>query len=259
MTGSTPRPASFPLVKDILGNDAGKALISDLGDGLRAHVVPRPGTGLNVSTHRRVYRALVPVTTDSFAADMTPYWRQRSQEGYLERLHEFVLVEDDTGAMVGWTGFHLLPHDEHTIIYIDSTGMVRGHQSRGVMRRLMRERIHGCDAVRSGDGRPVYLTARSESPVFYRLMGGLISDPGNLFPHPTAEPPAEVIACAEDLAEWLGQRDLLAPSGLALEGAYGTLDELYDELPSTGDPVLDRLFRDRLGPLDAYLLVAPLR
>jgi hypothetical protein len=33
------------------------------------------------------------------------------------------------------------------------------------------------------------------------------------------------------------------------------LDELYGELPSSSEPTLDRMFRNSLGPLDAYLLI----
>jgi hypothetical protein len=198
------------------------------------------------------------VTTRSFGADMTPYWAQRGKEGYLERLAEFVLVADPVGTIVGWTGWHVLRCDEHVIVYLDSTGMVPEWQSAGVMRSLMRTRLHEGVLADCPTDRPVYLTARSESPVFYRLMRGLLPG-GQLYPHPTAPPPADAVRCAEDMAEWLGQRDLLERDTLAIRGAYSGLDTLYGELPTTGDVDLDKLFRGQLGPLDAYLLVARAR
>jgi hypothetical protein len=249
---------TLPAVTDVLGPGLRQALIVPLAEGLTGYIVNRPADTLDRSTHRRVYSALVPVTTSSFAADMTTYWAQRSKEGYLERLAEFILVADADGTMVGWTGFHILPYEDRTLVYIDSTGMVAQRQSRGVMRRLMRSRVADSMLPRCQDDLPVYLTARSESPVFYRLMRGLL-DGCELFPHPTLAPPPEIVACATLLADWLGQSTLLNPNTLAVEGAYQALDMLYGELPTTGDPHLDTLFRGRLGPLDAYLLVTRAR
>lgn len=246
--------SSLPLVAEVLGDDVRHAQSVDLGDGLTALVVEQPGQALTISTHRRIYQALVPVTTSSFAADMTSYWAARSKEGYLERLAEFILVADAQGRMVGWTGYHILRHDEHTIVYLDSTGMVPEGQSRGVMRRLLQDRVRVGLKAKCPTDQPVFLTARSESPIFYRLMRGLLPD-AELFPNTSAPVPDDVAACAFHLADWLGQRHILEPSTLALRGAYDTIDELYGELPTTGDAELDELFRGRLGPLDAYLLI----
>lgn len=252
-----PGLGDLPTVKDVLRESIQDSQAVALDGGLTAFVVDRPGRALNMSTHRRIYQALVPVTTRSFAADMTPYWAQRSREGYLERLAEFVLVTDVEDRMVGWTGYHVLPFDEQTIVYLDSTGVVPERQSRGVMRTLMRNRVtHGVPA-KCPPGRPVYLTARSESPIFYRLMRSLLPH-AELFPRPATSIPADVARCALALADWLGQRHLLDPETLAIRNAYDTLDELYGELPTTGDAGLDELFRAQLGPLDAYLLVGKL-
>jgi hypothetical protein len=259
MTMKIPFPLEvLPVVSDVLSTSIEKAEAIPLETGLTAYVVTRPGETLNRSIHRRIYSALVPVTTRSFAADMTPYWAQRSKEGYLERLAEFVLIANAKGAMVGWTGFHILPHDKVTLVYLDSTGMIPEWQSRGVMRKLMWARIHGAALSGCPSDRPVYLTARSESPVFYCLMRGLLTT-YELFPHPTLPVPPDIAECGMLLAEWLGQRHLLNTSTLALQGAYNALDELYGELPTTGDPDLDTLFRERLGPLDAYVLIGRVR
>jgi hypothetical protein len=257
-TGKLSLLKRLPAVADVLGAGLRQAEVVPLTEELTGYVVNQPADTLDRSVHRRVYDALVPVTTSSFAADMTAYWAQRSKEGYLERLAEFVLVADADDAMVGWTGFHVLPYEDRTLIYIDSTGMVSQRQSRGVMRRLMRSRVGKSMLPRCRTDLPVYLTARSESPVFYRLMRGLLDGP-ELFPHPTLPPPPDIVACARLLADWLGQSALLNPNTLAVEGAYQALDVLYGELPTTGDPHLDTLFRDRLGPLDAYLLVSRAR
>ncbi|WP_440901269.1 GNAT family N-acetyltransferase [Actinosynnema sp.] len=228
--------------------------------GLTAFVVDRPGRVLTLSAQWRIYDALVPVTTRSFGADMTPYWAQRSKEGYLERLAEFVLIASPEGRMIGWTGFHVLPYDRRTLVYLDSTGMVPEQQSRGVMRKVMRERIHEAVLPACRPDLPVYLTARSESPVFYRLMRGLLQEEHHvLHPHPSLPVPEDVADSALDMATWLGQGAILDRTTLAIRGAYDGLDELYGELPTTGDADLDKLFRGQLGPLDAYLLAGRVR
>jgi hypothetical protein len=85
-------------------------------------------------------------------------------------------------------------------------------------------------------------------------MRGML-DSAELYPQPAATPPEDVVRCAVELARWLGQESLLDASTLILRGAYDTLSELYADLPVAGDPVLDAMFRDQLGPLDAYLLI----
>lgn len=253
MGENRPTP-DLPIVSDVLGSAiAEKAAMPILGN-LTAFIIPRPGEILTIADHRRVYEALVPVTTQSFGADMTPYWALRSREGYLERLAEFIIIGDESGHMVGWTGFHRLSFGDYTTIYIDSTGMIPGRQSRGVMRELLRARIKETALTAFPPDHPVYLTARSESPVFYRLMRGLLGG-APLFPQPGTAVSADIGQCAADLATWLGQSAILDPATLMLNGAYDSLDALYGELPTTGDAELDAMFRRQLGPLDAYLLV----
>lgn len=242
----------LPTIKGVLGETALPGY--PLANGLTAFVIARPGDALTRTVHSRIYEALVPVTSKSFGADMTPYWAQRAREGYLERLAEFALVAaDDNGAICGWTGYHRLIFDDLTIIYLDSTGVIPDWQSRGCMRTLMqilvRSALTGCP-----ENRPVHLTARTESPIFYRLMRSLVN-PRDLFPQPASGPPPDVVRSAVALAKWLGQEPLLDASSLILRGAYDALDELYGDLPVTGDPVLDDMFRKQLGPLDAYLLI----
>ncbi|WP_377272032.1 hypothetical protein [Peterkaempfera sp. SMS 1(5)a] len=258
MTTTQQQPA-LPAVADILGSAAAGCETLDLGAGLTATVIVRPGAVLNLSAQERVYAALIPVTTSSFGADMTPYWAQRSKEGYLERLAEFVLIAGEDGRMVGWTGFHVLPYDGFTLVYLDSTGMVPTRQSGGVMRRLMRDRVTGAAVAACPAGSPVYLTARTESPIFYRLMRGLLPAPEALHPQPSAAAPGDVVEAARHLARWLGQEGILDAPALTVRGAYDALDALYGELPTTGDAELDKLFRGQLGPLDAFLLVGRVR
>ena len=75
-------------VPSILGSESDAAQQIRVDDDLTAYVVSRPGQVLEISTHRAIYDALIPMTSESFGADQTTYWMLRRREGYLERLAE---------------------------------------------------------------------------------------------------------------------------------------------------------------------------
>lgn len=244
---------NLPLVSDVFGEGIHAAEVFSLPNGLTGYAIAEPGKTLSKAIQSAIFSALVPVTSSSFAADMTPYWALRREQDYFGRLAEFVVIEDGNGRMVGWTGYSVI-HGAVTNLYIDSTGMAPGGQSRGTMREVLRTRLVGNAVQKQSRNERIYISARSESPIFYKLLRGLVGAE-NVYPSPVAATSAEVLACGRDLAAWLGQTDILEPGTLVLRGAYAMLDELYDELPSTGDAQLDQLFRHQLGPLDAYLLI----
>ena len=221
---------------------------------LTGYAVSDPGTVFDEATRDAVYAALVPVTTWSFGADMTPYWAGRRQQGYFARLAEFIAVADGDDRMVGWTGYSHLRKNGYANVYIDSSGMIPPYQGKGIMRAIWSTRLSGHAFQRFAGVGELYVSARSESPVLYKLLRAI---PGvsQLYPNTRAGIPPHVLACGRELASWLGQADLLQQDSLTLKGAYAALDALYGELPSTGDASLDQLFRAQLGPLDAFLLV----
>lgn len=250
-----PAAVSLPLVADALDVGAIGAHRFELPAGMTGHALPEPGRALSGAQQDALFEALVTVTTASFAADMSAYWAHRREDRYFDRLGEFVLVADRGGHWVGWTGYQTFAGHDFTNVYIDSTGMVGRDQSRGIMRAVFQERIGGVALPRLLERGTVFVSARSESPVFYKLMCSVVS-PEALFPQARAKLPADIAACARHLASCLGQAEILQLDSLVLRNAYGhILDELYGELPSCGVPELDRLFRSELGPLDAYLLI----
>lgn len=244
---------NLPRLKAVLGRDLETAQFFRLPGSLSGYAVTQPGSTLREATQQAIYAALVPVTTASFGADMTQYWRQRQQDSYFERLDEFVLVADPDGHVVGWTGYSTIRRDSYTNIYIDSSGMIPVVQAQGVMKALMHARLVEDAFIRHDRHRSLYLSARTESPIFYRLMRGLSTSP--VFPHPELSLPDDILQCGQDLARWLGQEAILSPGTLLLRNAYAVVETLYGELPVTGDGDLDRMFREQLGPLDAYLLI----
>lgn len=225
----------------------------DLPENLRGYSVLDPGAVLDRGTQDEIYSVLVPVTTSSFGADMTPYWAGRRDQGYFSRLAEFIFVADAEDQIVGWTGYSVLNFEGYQNIYIDSSGMIPSRQSRGIMRALWAKRLVN-NAFAHNRSQRLFVSARSESPILYKLFCGLVGR-DRVYPNVGGALPEHIVRCGADLAAWLGQSAILERERLIVRGAYANLDALYDELPSTGDQALDRLFRKELGPLDAYLLV----
>ena len=226
----------------------------NLPENLRGYSVFDPGVILDAKTQEEIYSVLVPITTSSFGADMTPYWSQRRQQGYFNRLTEFIFIADPEDQIVGWTGYSVLKFEGYENIYIDSSGMIPAKQSRGIMRAVWAERVGNNAFAHNNRAGRLYVSARSESPILYKLFCGLVGRE-SVYPNVGGSLPDHIIRCGADLAAWLDQSALLERERLVIRGAYANLDALYDELPSTGDSTLDRLFREELGPLDAYLLV----
>lgn len=244
---------SYPLVSEVLGTSVAHGEHFELAVGWHGIAFASPGLALTPVTQEALYRALVPISTSSFGADMTDYWRDRSANGYFERLSEFVVVADELDQIVGWTGYSVLDPGSFVCIYIDSSGVVPTAQSRGVMRDVLQRRLCAGAIDRLHASRRLYVSARSESPIVYKLMCGIVG-PSNLFPNPDLRTPPDVLECGKVLAAWLGQAALIEEGSLIVRNAYANLDKLYGNLPVTGDPALDTMFHNSLGPLDAYLL-----
>ena len=225
-----------------------------LPGGMRGYAVAEPGLAFDLSTQETIYATLVRVTSLSFGTDTTAYWAERREQRYFARLAEFIALVDPDDTVIGWSGYSYFRDRDAGFIYCDSTGLAPGYKTRGVMREMAAARLTQFAFKRYADPGRLYVTARSESPIVYKLTRDI---PGvkRLYPDPDGPTPQHVLACGRALAEWLGQSHLLQPDTLILRGAYAALEALYGELPSTGDAILDHLFRDQLGPLDAFLLV----
>lgn len=244
---------SLPRVHDVLGADAARTWPYRLPHGLTAHVVADPGTAFSPATQEKIYAALLPVSVAAFAADLTGYWAQRRSERYFERLAEFILIADADDRMIGWTGHSVIVGDGYANVYLEASGMVATEQSRGVTRTLFDNRSRTSFVKHKGRER-VYVSARTENPIVYKLMRRLIGA-DLLYPNPAGPTPPDVLACGHDLAAWLGHPEQLVPGTLVMRNAFAAVASLYGEVPVTGEPELDALFGGRLGPLDAYLVI----
>ncbi|MFB9463829.1 hypothetical protein [Streptomyces cinereospinus] len=200
-----------------------------------------------------IYSLLVEISTKAFGADMTPYWHDRRKGRFFEKVSKFCLLVDPLGNISGWTGYHRRIFGNAHCLYLDSSGVLPESQGGGLMGHVHARMI--ASECLTYAPRPVYLVARTESPVVYRLLrNGCGAE--NIWPAPGTGVDRRVALIATDVAEWLGQSDKFDPDSLRILGAYDNLDALYGDLPSCGDPAIDTFFRETLRPEDAYIVIA---
>jgi hypothetical protein len=235
-----------------MGSHLESCLTEKLSGEFLVCFIKDPGKTLPNQTKRAIYNAFVPLTSYAFGADMTSYWRSREDGGYMENLEELVLITTLEGTIVGWTGYCLVNSNDARIIYNDSSGIIPPLQGKGVMSRLLIRRTAECQVKYCDDRSPLYFSARTESPIIYSIRKRLTE---RLYPSPDYETPELVGEHAAFLAHWLGQRDKFEQRSLVIRNAYAMVENLYGELPTSGDTGLDQWIRTQLGPLDAFLLM----
>jgi hypothetical protein len=208
-----------------------------------------------VEAQAELFRVLPIISSIAFGLDTAPYWRERHAEGFFDKTTEFTLIVNEAKRLVGWATFRAFTVTGHRCLYLDSTGVLPKFQSRGLI-----SRIQGYAIIREFlkiPVRPLYLTLRTESPVIYRMLVGVGST--NIFPQPAVSVPQTVREVGSETARILGQYEKLIEAELRIEHAYVELYGRDDEsLPASGDPELDRFFRQQLGLDDAFIVVARL-
>jgi GNAT superfamily N-acetyltransferase len=236
---------------------------------LRAHLNIHPGVrplgrGFSMATFTspalldqdaktRIYATLVEVSTQAFGADMTPYWRDRARDGYLDQITRFYFVVDAADEISGWTGYHRFQFEGETCLFLDSTGVLPRYQRSGVMSRLYTRLL--TTEFLGNTLRPIHLSMRTESPVVYHtFFRGLGS--ANIYPSPDREVPVQLQRIGSKLAAWLGQAAKLEPTRLLIRSAYDNLEALYGELPVCADERINAYFRSHLRPEDAFIVIA---
>ncbi len=244
--------AEVPYLASVLENVEIRPRMKELPNGFGLAMWTNPAR-LNESCQDHLYRALVRVSTPAFGADMVPYWRGRREEGYFPRISRFCFIVEPGGKVIGWTGFHRRRFAGRPCLFLDSTGVLPAYQAQGVISKVQVRLILGELAKAPLSAR--YLVARTENPVIYRMLE-LGLGRGRVFPLRDRKTPRAIQEIGAEAAEWLGQAEIFEASSLKLVGAYSNLDALYGELPSCGDFDLDRFFRDRLTPHDAFLVIA---
>jgi len=232
--------------------DAYRTGVTVLPDGCAIHYYRHPGATFPESVADALYGMFVPVTSYAFGADMTGYWDNRRRGGHLENTHELALMTDAAQRLIGWSSYSVINEPVCTIVYNDSSGVIPPYQGKGIMNAVFKSRVADCLKNNHRPDLPLYFSTRTESPVIYRMRQRLMT---RLYPHPDTTTPDRVVEHAQRLAAWLGQAEKFEPASLIVRNAYDMVDDLYGELPASGDPALDQWIYAQLGRADAFLLM----
>ncbi|QRK05690.1 GNAT family N-acetyltransferase [Archangium violaceum] len=214
-----------------------------------------PPAALDAAHKQAIYGALREVSTLAFGADMAPYWRDRSLDGYLDKITRFYFIHNAEDRVVGWTGYHRLTLAGQTCLYLDSTGVLPELQNTGIMTGLFGQFLL-TELLRAGT-RSLYVSMRTENPVVYQSFYKVAGE-RNTFPSLSTPVPERVQEMGRQLAAWLKQSDKFDAPSLRVKGAYDNLDALYGELPTCNDDNINTYFRQHLRPVDAFLVLAKL-
>jgi len=243
--------SNLPALRDIVPKTLEDGVTS-LDDGCVAHYYKNPGEKFSENIAGAIYTMLVPVTSFAFGADMAGYWENRQRGGYLKKSRELVLVINPEHRVIGWSAYSVIDDPVCTIIYNDSSGVIPPWQGKKIMSTVFALRVTACTEEFRKKRVPLYFSTRTESPVIYKMRQRLMT---RIYPNPNYPTPDRVVEHAGILAAWLGQAEKFESENLIIRNAYDMVDDLYGELPTSGDAVLDRWIYSRLRSVDAFLLM----
>ncbi|MEZ4449740.1 MAG: hypothetical protein R3B09_09680, partial [Nannocystaceae bacterium] len=232
-----------------------------LGGGFRAAYWGGPRT-FDAESQRAIYAAIIEMASAVFGDDMTPYWRRRAEEGYLDTISKLYIVGDPAGELVGWTGYHRMRISGETCIYTDATGVLARVRRYGLMRRILTRCV--LEELARNRLRPVYWTMRTESPVVMHSFRTTFGE-ANVFPRIDADTPLKVRELGRATAAWLKQEEKFCPASMRLEDAFdgpcpwrfgADGQPLAGSHPESSDEALDRFVAAQLRPEDAFILIA---
>jgi GNAT superfamily N-acetyltransferase len=246
-----PRPR-IPM-RELADRLSHRPFVQSLPGGFRLASWLRPSL-LSAASQNDIFATLIRISTQSFGADMTPYWAGRKAGGYLQKISRFCFIVAADGAVIGWTGFHRQRFGGRHCLYLDATGVLPEYQGSGIISQVQSRILARELAAHAFSS--LYLITRTENPVVYRMLQRAVGAE-RLHPSPRTPVVPEVIQrIGAETAAWLGQKDVFDPPRLKVAGAYSNLDALYGELPKSGDAELDAFFLRSLRPVDAFLVIA---
>jgi hypothetical protein len=237
-----------------------KPICRTLGNGF-GYVCWRRPSLLSEANKEGLYQSIIGVASQTFGDDMTPYWKGRAADKYLEKVTRVFLVMD-ARQLVGWTGYHRWRVNGHTCIYIDATGMLPHLQKSGVMTQLFGSFL-AYEFLRNRL-RPIFIAMRSESPVVYHAFFRVVGMQ-NIYPNLQQRPTPEAVEIGMHVAKWLHQDEKFEPTTFRVRNAFDgpcpwrwspTLEALKVEHPVCPDQQINSFFAEQLQPEDAFIIVA---
>jgi len=224
--------------------------------GLRYAVWNEPER-LTTDSQDLLYQALNDLSPRIYGLDFTRYWQNRRDGDLFGHLYRFCVFADESGNLVGWSGYQLRRFTGRLCLYFDTAGILPEWQGAGVVTDL--ESRAAVRELLTHPWESLYLVTRTPNPRLYRSFRAAVG-PEHVYPASGHQPPATIKAIARAVAESNGQAHRMQLDQLKFVDAYlPHLTRLYAERPRSGDPEIDRWFDASLGPCDAFLIVAEAR
>jgi hypothetical protein len=149
-----------------------------------------------------------------------------NMRGRLLNVDELVFL-DDQGELVGFSTGHSYP--DQGLFYLDGVVMLPKAGGGGKGTALI-------ETISNGFGR---LACTTQNPVIFRLMRKMMVSVS-----PSPEKPETSDALRDVAVRLVGKRGHLDPKTFVIRDLYPSCR--YTEIPSSGDPQIDRWFRDAL-------------
>jgi hypothetical protein len=216
---------------------------------VRPHAVP-------VDRRDELVPALISASTAAFGVDTAAVWRERIRGSWFDRVDRLLLILDRGGEVVGWTSYRYLRLTAMRVLYMDTTGVVPEHQRHGLIPAIQSRVVLRALLVRPL--RPLHVVYRTRNALVWRGLRRRLGD-ANVAPPLRGEPQGWAPRVAAALHDRLAEPGELDLDTLVVRGAYAERGgAVYGEAatPRSGDPEPDAYFESRLGPDDAFLVIA---
>jgi hypothetical protein len=252
-----------------------------LADEQRCIAIKNPGERLSKKALDDLYEILRKLWNLVTGQDMKRFWSKKKKARFLEELEELYLITNARDEIVGFNGWLFAGGPDYINIYVDLIGKLSDDQEAvdfglTFLKKTIIERAFA--RFEGWRGKPIYVSARTQSPVVYLLAQKMVY--GSLYPNPSEKAPPEVQTCARAIANKLGiEKETVKVNGekqkkqigddLIWRDAYNP--PLYQRRPDASQKSpkpdappkppkneferIDKFFKEHLGERDAFILV----
>jgi len=199
---------------------------------------------------------LITASTAAFGTDTTEVWRERLEGSWFDRVDRLLLVLDRGSEIIGWTSYRRLELVGARILYMDTTGVVPGHQRHGLIPVIQSRAV--LRTLLAGPLSPLHVVYRTRNPVVWRGLRRRLGE-DRVAPRLRGDLQVWATQLSVALQGELAEAGEVDPRTLVVRGAYAARGgAVYGEAetPRSGDPESDAYFEKRLDPDDALLIIA---
>ncbi|WP_129591320.1 hypothetical protein [Salinicola tamaricis] len=191
----------------------------------------------------------------AFDSTSLDYWRYFFSYDTLWQFSGLALVVDQEGEIVAWGASQEFSVGGRRVLYASSAGVEPSYQGSGLSSRIWRMLL--LSALFDSPLRPLYVTMRVGNPLVYSAWSAGATRKKDVYPRPgSGEIPSHIQAIGNQVAKYLGQKDLYEPDTMVVRNAYGFLNEgLWSRRPSSDWSEIDGWMNHWLGEKDAFVMV----